>query len=326
MEPRVVYVLAGCKTSVYSHMACVSATMTRVLHPELELCLVCDEAAWRHLRATDPAVLDPFDTAITVPDVGSAGQLTSRYLKTLVRLYLDGDLLYLDADTLPIRPFLSLRDYPGDVLAAHDRIPQRPNPHIPVWCAPVFHQLGWVYPPRRYVNCGVLYWRDTPASRALAQEWHRRWRASVDVGYPMDQPAFNAAANELQVEVGILPVAYNAMVVASPRFARGAKILHFYATMSRERLPPYTLLDHLVAHRRATGVVDMAAIERARRRNYPWMVTEGIKRNVQTGHYMDAVRLAARRGVREVQALIGRPGRQAIVGDVDELEPTLPAT
>ncbi|HEU4648417.1 MAG TPA: putative nucleotide-diphospho-sugar transferase [Gemmatimonadales bacterium] len=320
MLPRVVYVLADDELGPYADMAFVSASAVRALHPELERCLVTDRATEARLGVGDRALLDLFHTVHVVPDVAGSAKERSRELKTRLRQELSGEFLYLDVDTVPIRPFTDITRFQGDILAAHDRIAQRPEPHIPHWWEPLYRQLGWAYPPVRYLNNGVAYFRDTPAVHELSREWHRRWRASTAAGCANDQPAFNAAAHELGIEVGILPVPYNAMVTVAPRFARGARILHFYASELRSRERAVTLLEYLVAHRRATGTVDFAAIARARRRNYPWMVTEGIRRNWETGHYLNAAYLAAKRGVRAAREW----ATHFRAKDLDERTSTLP--
>jgi Nucleotide-diphospho-sugar transferase len=306
MLPRVVYVLTDDELGPYADMAFVSASAVRAVHPELERCLLTDAATAARLQAADRPLLDLFQTVHVVPDVVGSAKERSRELKTRLRQELSGELLYLDVDTVPIRPFTDLARFEGDVLAAYDRVAQHPEPHIPHWWKPLYRKLGWVYPPERYLNNGVMYLRDTPAVHELSRDWHRRWRASVVAGCANDQPAFNAAAHELGIQVGILPVPYNAMVTVAPRFARGARILHFYASEFPSRERADTLLEYLVAHRRATGTVDFEAIARARRRNYPWMVTEGIRRNLETGHYLDAAYLAAKRGIRAARDWVSR--------------------
>jgi hypothetical protein len=306
MLPRVAYVLTDDELGRYADMAFVSASAVRAIHPELERCLVLDAATAAKLQAADRALLDLFNTIHVVRDVVGSAKERSRELKTRLRQELSGEFLYLDVDTLPIRPFADIIRFEGDILAAHDRVAERPVPHIPHWYEPLYRKLEWVYPPARYVNNGVMYWRDTPAVHELSREWHRRWRASVAAGCSNDQPAFNAAAHELGIRVGILPVPYNAMVSVAPRFARGARILHFYASGFPPREHAVTLLEYLAAHRRTTGTVDFEAIARARRRNYPWMVAEGIRRNLETGHYLTAAYLTAKRGIKTARDWISR--------------------
>jgi hypothetical protein len=320
-QPKVAYVLAYDGAGPYADMVFASASMVQALHPDLERCLVADPRTIDVLEQADPELLQLFDTVAIAREVSGPVKQRSRELKIRLRQMLAGDLIYLDGDTLPLRPFAELATFDGELLGAHDRIAALPVPHIPFWYEPLFRRLGWQYPPDRYLNVGVLYLRDVPRIHALAAEWLARWQASAAVGCVNDQPAFNAAVQALGVEVGILPVSYNAMVTVSARFARGAKILHFFASESGERERAVTLLDHLVMHRRATGAMDFDAVVRARQRNYPWMTVEGISRNIQTGHYLDAATLIVRRVARRLSGELPASAQPASVARSEPLTP-----
>src|SRR4051794_6327628 len=104
MLPRVVYVLTDDELGPYADMAFVSASSVRTLHPELERCLVTDKATAARLETSDRALLDLFHIVHVVPDVVGSAKERSRELKTRLRQELSGEFLYLDVDTVPIRP------------------------------------------------------------------------------------------------------------------------------------------------------------------------------------------------------------------------------
>jgi hypothetical protein len=187
----------------------------------------------------------------------------SRFAKTQVRQYLDGDFVYLDADAIPVAAIDDLFREKGPVCAAIDRSPKVPTGSgFPVWAEPPFDRLAWPYPTRYYLNSGVVFWRDTPITRRLGKLWHENWnqffRESNDFA---DQPAFNYSLNALGVAPAIMHDKYNARVGLSREFARGALIYHFYA--SDPASAGSAAVEYLLTKFRAGIALDASAFDEA---------------------------------------------------------------
>ena len=67
----------------------------------------------------------------------------------------------------------------------------------------------------------------------------------------------------------VLPIQNNAMVSAAARFARKAKILHFYTWSGKP--PEGSLLDHLIQHMFSRREIDWRAIDTAARFGVIWL-------------------------------------------------------
>jgi hypothetical protein len=213
----------------------------------------------------------------------------SFYLKTRLRDILSGDYIYLDSDTLPVRPFLDMAAGDWDVAFVQDRTHHGPiKPVFPHWELPRLKRMGWQAKLDRYFNAGIGFYRDNAAARAFTTDWQNRWRYSYSLGDDWDQLALNCSLEAVPVRAKELPASYNAMVTVAPVHARGAKIYHFFAG-SFATLEG-SLYQHLLDHLEARREVDWATIDRCVAMDHPWLPPYWPRRLWQTGNRALAVR------------------------------------
>jgi hypothetical protein len=311
MDVRVCYVLADGELGRYADMACISAASLRRAHPDREIILLCDVPTAEAIRRTGHPLQGLTDSIVSAAAPHPTAAERSRWLKTSLRTLVPGHLLYLDVDTVVVRP-VELPIASGvHALAAADACDHhgRPVQDVAPWVRLLFDRLGWTL-PGIYRNAGVVFFRDTREGHAFGERWHTEWSRSAAAGCHRDQPAFNAAVGSMRRAVGLLPLRFNAMPTYRPRLARGAAIYHFWAEQTLNLERPSSLLDHLVSVYARTGAVDHATIEWCRRHNYPWMQRHGIRVALRAGAY----RVAAR-------ALLGRPYRAIGPGEGGQGKP-----
>src|SRR5204862_1858016 len=97
---RVVYVLTSDGRDAYADMALVSMLSVRISNPGLGIFVVCDEKSAITLRAKKHRMLAVCDQFITVPTPDGEPNFRHRWIKTQLCRYVDGNVLYIDADTL----------------------------------------------------------------------------------------------------------------------------------------------------------------------------------------------------------------------------------
>lgn len=303
-RPRICYVLSEDGDDEYTLMTQISATSVRQIHPDRELVLLCDTATASTVAARAPAVLALFDTVVTAHAEGNDAMQRSRWLKAMLRSLVDGELLYLDSDTVAVGP-LDVQPADGEhVMAAYDAWDTTgvPTHDRPKWVSALAARLGWTLPVY-YRNAGVVYFRDSPEAHAFGKRWYEEWRRGVATGSFRDQPSFNAVMAEFSAATGVLPITLNAMIRYRARMARGASLYHFWAETNPVFDEPDTLLDYLVAKLRTDGIVDLACIRRAGRRNYPWVRRQGVRIALEAGAYGVAARELLRKVVRSARYL-----------------------
>jgi len=195
-----------------------------------------------------------------------------------MRSLVDAPFVFLDSDALVIAKIDEAFFCETPIAAALDLNSTFPYPHSPEWIQPIYDHFGWAYPVKHYFNTGVVYWADTPETWRLSELWHERWQTVVGkFGTYQDQPSFNSAVADLGIQVKVLPTECNAMVEAHPRFAKGARIFHFFASKPSSVSRSKTLLGHLLNAYQLTKQIDWQAVESATANSDAWVgLTEDI--------------------------------------------------
>ena len=258
-------------------MTAVSALSILRFHPRARIVILMDPATHQSLSGLHARLLEI--AAPVVVDLGiDDPRYASRAIKLRARESVAGDLLFIDSDTVLVRPLPD--DLPACRVAGvvYDRWDRRGRPALRLdsWVEQLFHTAGWE-PASRYFNAGVVWMPDTPDVHRLCERWRERWEQTCRLGRHNDQPALNAAIGELPDAVRPLASSYNVSVGSHPELIRSAIIYHFWVEKWFDAARPITLLDHLILHYRRTGALDGAAVERARRRRFPWMRPVGIR-------------------------------------------------
>jgi hypothetical protein len=290
---QAVYVMTCTGRNRFSAMAYLAVKGLKRVHPDARAVLVCDPETRDRLAADFPELLDQYDRVIPTPSDVPDVLIRSRYLKTTIRDAVDGDLVYLDIDTLPVSPFADIAAGSWDVAAVQDRNHHCPvEPVFPYWREDDYRKLGWPSPLPKFFNSGVVFLRDNAKTRDLGRRWTARWRELAAIGRSDDdQFALTTAIFDTPgLVVNELDIRFNAMVAAHPCHARGAKVYHFFAGGTKPGTN--TLADHLITRYLATGEIDWPTVDRCVAMGHPWVPPYWPRRLWQTGHRGLAVRLA----------------------------------
>jgi hypothetical protein len=245
----------------------VSALSIRAVHHDATIIVVCDEASGVALTHHRHPLLDAISALLPIRAPQLSPALRNRFVKTRLRQNVRGDFLYLDGDTVVLRPLDAVFQITAPVAAAW-------NHNSSDVLDPAFtHDLavltghGWSLPQKHYVNGGVLLLRDLPEVHSFAELWHHKWLQTSANGSHFDQPALNSALHDSGIEFQLLPHHFNAQVQVRPRTALGAHIWHIYAS---EATSPATGLDALVKHVCSNGEISSSQVIKYLRGRDPW--------------------------------------------------------
>lgn len=264
---NICYTLTSPCWDMYAKMLYVSVSCLKRLHPDATVLVFADELGAKTIRNSEAlSGRELFELIIVRKAMGEEPIARSRFLKTMLRQWVHGDYLYLDVDTLPLRPFDRLFKECGSVAAARETEMLDPQLKIPGRIKPIFAANGWRTGLRAYYNAGVHFVRDNKEGHAFATEYHRRWAQTLRNGWYNDQPAFNSAIDELDLASPELDSRYNAIVRDRPSEAKRGCILHFCAS-------------NLDFHTTIMGYLINRVVEP------PWSINwEAIDRCVSGGH------------------------------------------
>lgn len=228
---KVAYVLTTCGCDEFVDMAYLSMSMLKHVHPDVEVVCLVDESSLENIWSHEHEIEEVVNRFVTV-DVGHHDKgYVNRYVKCRMRRLVDGDFLYLDADTLPVGELDPLCQIENSFAAASNHSTEYPENFFPDEKA-VFTQNGWTLPQSSYVNGGVLYWRDTDAAHELADRYISKWTECANRGITTkDQPALNAALVEWEGQPEIINSKFNAQIRNNPLSGVDAEVWHFYSSL-----------------------------------------------------------------------------------------------
>ncbi|MDE6435178.1 MAG: hypothetical protein K2L07_13220 [Lachnospiraceae bacterium] len=233
MRTKVVYTLVSDANDIYLEQAFVSMTSLRYHNKDAHIILVVDESTKESLSIESRKKESLLANEIIVVKTHDSltNQQKSRYIKTSVRQYLDGDFLFIDTDTIILRsldPIDNIDVEIGACIDSHTCIAR--NPYRKMIFDHVAKQ-GWTIDCEAdYFNSGVIYVKDSELARNFYKKWHENWRNGVDLGVNMDQPSFARTNKEMGYVVRRIPDEWNCEIVHGIRFLKDAFILHYLCT------------------------------------------------------------------------------------------------
>ena len=232
MKTKLVYVLTCAPEATYIEQALISIWSARYHNPNAKIMLIVDDKTNELFVGNRSEVLDYVTEKKVVEfDADMTMHYRSRWLKTRVRELIDGDMLFIDCDTICCS---SLEDI--DECAA--LVAMVPDEHLPVQNYPdtlklslseYCNKLGYnILEEKWYFNSGVIYAKDTWEVRQLWRYWHECWVEGEKKGVKPDQPSLGKANILCNRIIQHLPDVWNTLIYMNPIFVKEGKILHFW--------------------------------------------------------------------------------------------------
>ncbi len=260
MKTKLVYVLTCTPEASYIEQALMAIWSARHWNPDAHIVLMTDNQTsfLLHTDAKRKAVLQYIteEKVITFEDTFDI-HYRSRWLKTHVRELNEGDLLYIDCDTICAGSLaeidevsalmamvpdnhMAVRDYPMDLLDHYKNFSMK---------------LGYdVSKEEWYFNGGVIYAKDHSAVHRLWNCWYSEWETGVQLGIKIDQPSLGKANIICNHLIDRLPDFWNTLIYMNPVFVRQGKILHFWSFRNKSFLFARPFLEYI----RKNGLTEYA--------------------------------------------------------------------
>lgn len=225
MKTKLLYILVSSSADVYTEQAWVSAFSARLRNPSARIELLTDGET-----ALPEPLAKLFDNIVRVDFPSETPPLKrSRILKTGMREYVDGDFLFIDADTIVARPLDDIDAIDVPLAACRDL--HSPFPEHPHYQATVnmCRRLGFdASGVADYFNSGVMLVKDTPENHAFFREWQKNYLQGWEAGIRPDQPSL--AKTNAGGAIVLLPDQWNCEVQNGVRYLRDAYIVHYMVT------------------------------------------------------------------------------------------------
>lgn len=236
MKTKCVYVLVSNeRDSYYEQMLC-SVYSLKLHNPQSTVLIVVDDGTAQSLVEKRSEIRRYVSDIVSIDVPKEFTQMQkSRYLKTNLRKYIEGDFLFIDTDTIIHSNLNDVDNFDYEITAvpdAHVNIGQhKVKKGIYEWA-----KIGeWeVREDKPYFNSGVMYVKDTPMTHCFYEKWYYYWFKNYKKGLYKDQSSLAKADESMGYVIKEMNAAWNCQFIDNGlKYMQDAKILHYYASRSK---------------------------------------------------------------------------------------------
>lgn len=225
---KYLYILVGSPKGFYCEQTLVSMASLKHVVPDSVITLLVDKFTDRDYKTEIARIQNYVSEYIVVPNEDNISPIArSRYIKTSMRKYVDGDFLYVDADTVWNSP-PEESDFTHDVMGVLDGHCLLNEHPAKKWIENDFRKVKYNPKVEKYINGGILFSKDSDASRKFFEHWHEKWMETSASGYFIDMPSLNYAIKQIGDSFALLPDSYNVQISLSWEHFFRAKVIHFF--------------------------------------------------------------------------------------------------
>jgi len=260
MKTKLVYVLTCSPEATYIEQALMAVWSARYWNPDARIVLLTDDKTSEilHSGGLRSELLRYISEEIVISfEENKAMHYRSRWLKTMVRELVDGDVLFVDCDTICQKPL-------NDIDNCSAEIAMVPDEHMRVSDYPLDLKntlsqnasiLGYeVLQEEWYFNSGVIFAKDIEIVHRFWKQWHACWEEGERAGVGIDQVSLGKANLLCGHIIKHLDNVWNTLIYMSPIFAMNGKILHFWSFRNKSFMFCKPYLHYIRTH----GLTDYA--------------------------------------------------------------------
>lgn len=236
MKTKCVYVLVSNENDYYYEQTLCSLYSLRLHNPCALVYIVVDENTEKTFTDKRAAICDYVTEVVGIDVPEEFNQMQkSRYLKTNLRDFIEGDFIFIDSDTIITSPLNLVDEFTfeiGAVADAHVCIGRhRMAKKIREWA----DVGGWSVDDKKpYFNSGVIYVKDSDTTHKFYKLWYHFWYENYKKGLSKDQSSLARTDAEMGYVMKDLGGEWNCQLIEGGlKYFGTAKILHYYAARSK---------------------------------------------------------------------------------------------
>lgn len=239
MKTQLVYALVSTFEDTYYEQLLISLYSARLHNPTATIVVVCDEGTVKTFE-TRKGILNYTDNIIPIATPCDWNNLQkSRYLKTNLRKFVEGDYLFIDTDTIITSSLETIDSLTCEIGAVFDSHIDRPicrnsNTDSEKWIFAEARQAGVSIDNMLHYNSGVFYVKDTPLAHQLYDNWYALYKEFRNKGVCVDQLPLLIANNNMGGVIETIAPEWNCQIITpyGTCLLPDAKIIHYFAKKS----------------------------------------------------------------------------------------------
>lgn len=245
MNTKLVYVVVGSDIDCYVENAWVSAYSAKLHNKEIQIYFVTDQRTNTYIQEKKEPIKDVVDRFVVVDLPSSLNNMQrSRFIKTSLYNYIDGDFLYIDTDTVICDSLSEVDNILNDpnfcIGAVNDRhnfmTVNKREPSLTEAAKKI--NLCLSERDKIYFNSGVMLVKKTNISRLFYIKWHQNWIVGLEKGISIDQVSLALTNQQLNYPLKLLSGIWNCQILTNAlKYLCDAKIIHYFVTNSITQKP-----------------------------------------------------------------------------------------
>lgn len=258
---QLVYVLVSSEKDIYLEQAYVSMYSAKYYMPDVRIILLVDEltnASFTGIRKEEVKYADEIKI-IETPE-GMNAKNRSRYIKTNLRNYVEGYILYVDVDTIIVKPLYEVLETDADIAGCYDThcVDFKENPY---YIKDVISCRTFDFPiedEAHFFNGGIAYSKDTEVAHKFYTLWHKNMAESVKRGMTQDQPSLIYTNYMMGHVMKPLGDVWNCQLKFGIKYLKDAKIVHYLCTnKSKNKERQFFILndERVLLQIKQTGII-----------------------------------------------------------------------
>lgn len=246
MKTKLLYVLVSSPEDNYLEMAHISITSAKYYMPDCHVVLLVDDQTDRLMDDNRRKILKNVDEYIVVPlENNVSAHVRSRLIKCGARQYVKGDFLYIDTDTIIVKPLYEIDQVEASIAAVRDShldFSDSSNKYFFQFYVDQCKVIGYtVEDDADLFNCGLFYVKDDDIAYRFYEMWLDEWKKGNDKGMPKDQPSAMKVNSQMGYVIQKLDDRWNVQIIRGIRYMKDAKICHYLVSDYNNITNPYIL-------------------------------------------------------------------------------------
>lgn len=229
---KIVYILVSSPQDYFLEQTILSAYSVKKYNSDANIVVLADQDTAKSLVGNRSRI-NEYVTELKVVEVPADYNMMqrSRFLKTSIPKYVDGDFIYMDSDTVVAG---SLDDsYNGvyHIGMIRDENLEEYGDDVKNWISDNCVKVGWQdLSQEKGYNGGVLVVKRSAKSEQFFDRWHKNWLECCSKGYDRDQLALTKSNIECDYVIQEIKGKFNSQVAKfeADKYQADVRIIHYY--------------------------------------------------------------------------------------------------
>lgn len=237
MKTKLLYVLVSSPDDDYLEQAHISIYSAKYHMPDCYITLLVDKKTDSLMDDNRRKILDNVDEYVVIPLPDTTAIERSRLIKCNARNYVKGDFLYMDTDTIVVKPLYEIDNVKASIAAVNNFHLLFSDESLRAWQefeVDLCEELGFpIKGEKHFFNGGVFFVKDDEVAHRFYDMWLDEYEQSRKKGIMKDQPSLMKTNYQMGHVIQNLDDIWNVQIAYGMKYMKDAKICHYFTSGNR---------------------------------------------------------------------------------------------